>query len=334
MSTIKDVAKYTGLSIATISKYINGGNVLDSNRALIEDAIKTLDFKVNEMARGLKTSKTMTIGVLIPSLENIFFMSIVSHIENILIQNGYSTIICDYREDSVQEIEKLDFLVNKMVDGIIMTTMASDGEHIKKVLPKNIPVVLIDRPLKDINCDVVLVDNLNASYSAVEHLIIKGHRRIGVICGSQDIYTAQERLKGYLRVHEDYAMEVDKNLVKFGNYQLRSGYDLLNELMDLSPPPTAVFVTNYEMTLGAIIALNERNVKIPEELSFIGFDNLQMAKIVKPPLSIVIQPMQQIGETAANTLLKRLKGDTGNFPAMYRLKTELVVKQSVRELVF
>lgn len=332
-ATIKDVAKYTGLSIATISKYINGGNVLERNKILIEEAIKALDFKVNEIARGLKTNKTMTIGVLIPSLENIFFTSIVSNIENILIQNGYSTIICDYKEDAALEKEKMDFLLTKMVDGIITMPLGSSGEHIVRAIERNVPVVLIDRPIKDVNCDVVLVDNLNASYNAVEQLIIRGHKRIGIICGSEDIYTAQERLKGYLRVHEDYAMQIDESLIKFGNYQLESGYKLLLELLDTEPAPTAVFVTNYEMTLGAIIAINERNEKIPEDLSFIGFDNLQMAKIVKPPLSIVVQPMQQIGETAANTLIKRLKGDMSNFPSMFRLKTEVLIKESVKELV-
>lgn len=332
-ATIKDVAKYTGLSIATISKYINGGNVLEDNRTLIDNAIKELDFKVNEIARGLKTNKTMTIGVLIPDLENIFCTSIVSNIENILIQQGYSTIICDYKQDPKLEKEKFSFLVNKMVDGIITMPLGSNADGVEDVIKRNIPVVLIDRPIKNINCDTVLVDNLNASYDAVEQLIIKGHKRIGIICGPEYIFTAQERLKGYIRVHEDYTMNIDNSLIKQGDYQLESGYNLLNEMMDCKNPPTAVFVTNYEMTLGSIIAINERDIKMPEELSFIGFDNLQMARIVKPTLSIVVQPMQLIGETAANILLKRLKGDLSNFPSMYRLKTELMIKDSVREQV-
>ncbi len=331
-ATIKDVAKLTGLSIATISKYINGGNVLENNRTLIEKAIKELDFKVNEIARGLKTSKTMTIGVLIPDLENIFCTSIVSNIENILLQSGYSTIICDYKENPELEKEKLQFLLNKMVDGILIMPLGGFEEGAGEAISKNIPVVLIDRPIKDINCDVVLVDNLNASYDAVEQLITRGHKRIGIICGPESIYTARERLKGYIRVHGDYAMEVDSTLVKTGDYQVESGYNLLNELLDLESPPSAVFVTNYELTLGAIMAVNERNVKIPEELSFIGFDNLQMARIVKPPLSIVVQPMQQIGETAANLLLKRLKGDMSNFPSLFRLKADLLVRESIRQV--
>ncbi len=331
-ATIKDVAKHTGLSIATISKYINGGNVLDNNKILIDQAIKELGFKVNEIARGLKTNRTMTIGVLIPDLRNIFCTTIVSNIENILIQNGYSTIICDCKQSPALEKEKLEFLVNKMVDGIITMPIGSNARSIRALADKKLPVVLIDRAIREVDCDTVLVDNLNASYNAVEQLIIKGHKRIGIICGPGDIFTAEERLKGYIRVHEDYSMSVDESLVKKGDYEVESGYRLFNELLNSDNRPTAVFVTNYEMTLGAVMAINERNVKVPEELSFIGFDNLMMAKIVKPALSIVVQPMEQIGETAANILLRRLKGDMGNFPAMFRLKTELILRDSVREL--
>ncbi len=329
---MKDVASKSGLSIATISKYINGGNVLEENRKIIDKVIKELGFEVNEIARGLKTNKTMTIGLLIPSLENIFFTSIVSNIESVLIKSGYSTIICDYKEDKDLEKQKLDFLLKKMVDGIITMPMGNDSDAINSVIKRNIPVVLIDRALRGIECDTVLVDNLNAAYNAVEQLIILGHRRIGIICGPDDIYTAQERLKGYERVHDDYNMSIDSKLVKKGDYQVESGYRLLGELMKMEEPPTAILVTNYEMTLGALMAVNEDNIKIPDDVSFIGFDNLQLSKVVKPPLSIVIQPVQQIGEVAANTILKRLKGDTSNFPSMIRLKTELMMKESVKKL--
>lgn len=332
IATIKDVAKYTGLSIATISKYLNGGNVLDKNKEIIEEAIQVLDYRINEIARGLKTNKTMTIGILIPSLENIFFTNIISNIEDILLKNGYSSIICDYREDSHLEREKFQFLINKQVDGIIIVPSGKDTEHIEEAINKEIPIVLVDRMLKNISCDVVLTDNLNAAYNATEQFIIRGHKRIGIIAGPGDIYTAPERLKGYMRVHEDYAMEVDHHLIKYGDYKVESGYQLLLELLDHEPRPTAVFITNYEMTLGAIMALNERNINIPKELSIIGFDNIQMAKIVKPPLSIVVQPMKQIGETAAEVLLKRLKGDQSNFPMICRLKTEILIKESICKL--
>lgn len=332
VATIKDVAKYTGLSIATISKYINGGNVLDKNKEVIEVAIRELNFRVNEMARGLKTNKSKTIGILIPNLEKVFCTSIVSNIEDILIKHGYSTIICDYKDSDELEREKLKFLVNKMVDGIIIMPIGNEENLINKVILETIPVVLIDRVLKNTETDVVLVDNLNGSYSAVEQFIIKGHKRISIISGPEDIFTAQERLKGYHRVHEDYTISINNELIKYGDYSIDSGYNLLRELWKLEEPPTAVFVTNYEMTLGAIMAINELNIIVPEQLSIIGFDNLQMSKIVKPQLSIVVQPMQLIGETAAEILLKRLNEDMSGFPAKFRLKTELLMKESVKSI--
>ncbi len=331
-ATIKDVAKYTGLSIATISKYINGGNVLEENKKIIDEAIKVLGFKVNEIARGLKTNKTMTIGVLIPDFNNIFFTAIVSNIENVLIQNGYSTILCDYKNDTELEKEKFNFLVKKQVDGIIIIPQGDIARYIKEQLNKNIPLVLVDRALDGLECDTILVDNMNASYNAVEYLITSGHKSIGIIRGPDKIFTSIERLKGYIRVHEDYSMKVDESLVKKGNNDAESGYICLNELLGLKVPPTAVYITNYEMTLGAIMALNERNVKVPDELSVIGFDNLHIARVVKPPLTIVVQPMEQIGEIAANTILKRIKGDMTNYPSMVRLKTELMINQSVKDL--
>ncbi len=331
-ATIKDVAKYTGLSIATVSKYLNGKRVLEKNKKLIDEAIEALDFKVNEMARGLKTNRSMTVGILIPSLDNTFFTNIISHVENILIQHRYSTIICDYREDPKLAEEKLNFLINKMVDGIIMVPKSSSIDSINQVIKKGIPIVFIDRLLKEVKCDVILSDNLNASYDAVEQLIIRGHKRIGIICGPKDIYTSQERLKGYLRVHEDYALNIEKDLILYGNYDMESGYQLLIHLIEMNNPPTAVFVTNYDMTLGAIMAINEKGIKIPDQLSIIGFDNLHLAKIVNPPLSIVVQPMKEIGEKAAHVLLSRLQGENKGEASIYRLKTEVLIKDSIKTM--
>lgn len=328
-ATIKDVAKHAGVSTATISKYINGVTVKEKNRIRIDEAIKELDFKVNAIARGLKTNKTMTVGVLIPSLENIFATSIVSHIERMLLQYGYSTIICDYNQDVSLENSKFDFLMDKLVDGVIVMPLGITTERLQKAKEKDISIVLIDRPIEGVECDVVLVDNLNASYDAVEQLIVMGHREIGVICGPQSIYTARERLKGYMRVHEDYNMPLNDKNIKYGDYEIKSGYRLMSEFLEDSDVPSAIFVTNYEMTIGAIMAINERNVKIPDELSFIGFDNQQLAKVIKPNPVIVVQPIAQIGEAAANLMMRRLKGDKGNFPSMLRLKTEILQGQSI-----
>lgn len=330
--TIKDVAKKTGLSIATISKYINGGNVLECNKEKIQSAIDELGFTVNEMARGLKTNKSKVIGVLIPNLRNIFFTTIISKIEDILVNNGYAIIICDYKQNSELEKEKLEFLLNKGVDGIVLIPLGSEKEEVEKLIDKKMPVVLIDRMIDGLDCDVVLGDNLNASYAAVEKFIVNGHKRIGVIVGPEDMYTAAQRLKGYYRVHEDYSINIDKSLIRYGDYKIESGYTILNELLDLENPPTAIYVTNYEMTLGAIMAVNERKLNIPDDLSLIGFDNIELVKVINPPLSVIVQPMELIGSIAANVLLDRLSGNYRNYPSVNRLKAELIVTESIGKL--
>jgi len=257
----------------------------------------------------------------------------VANIENVLQQSGYSTIICDYREDVGIERDRLEFLANKMVDGFIYMPLGNHDEFVSQLIAAGLPLILIDRPLAGVACDTVLVDNLNASYHAVEDLIVHGHRRIGIIGGPAAIYTAQERLKGYRRIHKDFDIEIEEDLVLEGDYSIESGYRLMDEFLKRPIPPSAVYVTNYEMTLGAIMALNESRILVPDGISIIGFDNLQLARVVKPALSIVVQPIQAIGETAANLLLKRMKGDQTGFPAIHRLKTELVVGESVKRLI-
>jgi len=332
MSTIKDVAKYTGLSIATISKYINGGNVLDENKIIIKEAIEKLDYKPNTNARGLKTNKTMTIGILIPSLTNIFFTRIISIIEDYLQAKGYGMIVCDFKENHKLEKEKLEFLLSKNVDGIIMVSYGKNHEMIKDLVSKTFPFVLLDHMLKDVACDVVIADNLNASYHAVEELINRQHKHIGIICGPENTYTADERRKGYMRVHQDYGVELHEKLIENGDYSVDGGYKSLKKLWQLEKRPSAVLVTNYEMTIGAIMAINDLAIKVPDELSIIGFDNIQMAKVVQPPLSVVEQPMDEIGRVAAELLLRRLSGVWTDFPSVNRLKTNVLIKESVSTL--
>ena len=328
-ATIKDVARKTGLSIATISKFLNGGNVREENRLRIEQAVELLGYKVNGMARGLKTSRTMTVGVLIPSLENLFCTSIVSGVENLLQSHGYGTIICDYRQDPEQERRKLAFLSERQVDGILMMPLTGCPDLLNRITEAGMPVVLIDRPVPEARCDTVLVDNLNAAYGAVEKLFVEGHRRIGILAGPQDIHTARERLGGYLRVYEDYGLKVDPDLIRRGEYVTEGGYRETLALLDLPHPPTALFVTNYEMMLGSVMALNERGMRMPEDLSFIGFDNQELIRVLQPPPSIVVQPIADIAERTAQLLLRRMSGDMADFPVLQRLKTELLLTGSV-----
>ena len=334
--TIKDIQKETGLGLATISKYINGGNVLDKNKKLIDDAIKKLDYSVNEFGRSLKTKKSMTVGIIIPELSNIFVTSIITVIEDILRKNGYSIIVCDCRTDEKLERDVIEFLLSKRVDGIISMPVAITGEYLKKATNRGIPIVLIDRLVEGIDADAVMVDNRSASEKAIDYLVENGHKNIGIIVGPSDVYTSQQRLIGYKNALSKIGIKAnDENIIQ-ANYTVEGGYEGMKKLISENKDMSATFVTNYEMTLGAIIAINEMNIKIPEDLSFIGFDNLQLSKIVKPKLSIVDQPLEQIGWNAANIILKRLNTnkDSGKLEAKQKIElmTSLIKRESVRKI--
>lgn len=321
MSTIKDVARRTGLSLSTISKYLNGGNVREENRLAIDAAIEELDYSVNVFARSLKANRSMTIGVLLPTISSPFFGRVVAAMEPVLRRSGYECFVCSYDFDREQELKKLEFLARYHVDGIVyVPENVTAGEVRARV--GAIPAVLIDRSLDQADYDTVVVDNLNAVYMAIELLIGRGHRRIGIIAGPQTISTARERTVGYRRVLEDYRLPVDESLILAGNYDLESGSRLFRALLDMPQPPTAVFVTNYDMTLGAIMAAHERGVALPAQMDFIGYDNVDLCSIVTPRLDIVEQPMDEMGRRAAELLIARMSGS--DQPArLLRLKARL-----------
>lgn len=331
-ATIKDIANKTGLGLATISKYLNGGNVLEKNKIAIEKAIKELDYTVNEFARSLKTSKSKTVGVIIPELSNIFVTSIITVIEDILRNNGYSIIVTDCRTDESLERDVVNFMMSKRVDGIICMPVSKSGKFLKQATDAKIPIILIDRMLDDIDTDVVMVDNISASERAISHLVENGHKEIGIVVGPNEIFTSQERLKGYKEALNRKKIKVNEDNIVFSNYTVQGGYESLKQLVKKNKDMTAVFMTNYEMTLGAIIAINELGIKIPEDISFIGFDNLQLSRIVKPKLSIVDQPLEDIGKNAANLMLKRLGEDKSKAKKKIQLMTTLIERDSVAKI--
>ena len=325
-ATIKDIARETGLSLATISKYINGGNLREKNRVAIERAIKKLDYHVNEYARGLKSKKSRTVGMVLPELSNLFNMKIVSVIERILQEQGYSVIICDSQNNLEQEARSVEFLLSKQVDGIINIPMGNSSSHLAPAVEHQIPILLLDRPLDKLNDVVscVLIDNQRAARMAVRRLLDAGHRSIGVVVGPAGVYTAEMRLKGYREALEEYGIPFEERLAARASLTVEGGYRQMRRLLKESKDMTAVFVTNYEMTLGALIALNKEGVQIPQELSIVGFDNIMdLSRVFRPSLTIVSQPMEQIGIQAARLMLERLSGDASAAPMTVTLSATL-----------
>jgi len=327
MATIKDVAQYTGLSIATISKYLNGGNVLEDNRKRIGEAIEILDYKVNHAARSLKTNKTMTVGILLPSLSTPFFSLICADIEPLLKNHGYSMIVCSYHDDPAEEIRKLQFLQALNIDGIIVVPSSITADEL---IALKTPVVLMDRSIPGL--DSVVTDNITAVHDAVEELIIHGHRRIGMIVGPLTVTTAFERKLGYERAFTDYNLPVDESLIRVGGYDIASGYQEMTELLNMDCPPTAVMASSHDITVGAIMAAYERKLKIPDDISFVGYDEEQITKVFNPPVTTVLQPLQEIAQNVTELLVRRMSGDYSGHPQLIRLKTTLLRHQSIGKI--
>lgn len=333
-ATMKDIARRTGLGLATISSYFNGGNVRKKNRIKIEEAIEELHYEVNEVARGLKTNATRTIGVVIPELNNTFCAEIITGMEDVLRSHGYATIVCDCRTDKKLEREAVEFLIRRRVDGIINMPVDEEGNHLKRFQKMGKPIVLIDRKIQGIDCDSVLVDNKKAAEDAVRYFIGRGHRNIGIIGGPEEVFTAQERMAGYYKALESAGIPVRESLIWHGDYTIQGGVRGLEELVQNNPEMTAVFVTNYEMTMGAMIGVNELGIRIPEQLSMIGFDNLQFARACNPKLTIVAQPTDGIAREVAKVMLNHLEnaGETPGELFSEKLETEIIAGKSVRVL--
>lgn len=307
-ATIKDLAKKTGLGYATISAYLNGVSVRPYNKEKIEKAINELGYIRNDYARGLKTHKSGTIGVLIPELSNIFATTIISEMEEELREKGYGIIVCDCRSDMKLEQQSIRFLLSKMVDGLIVMPVSTDGEVFTIALEKQVPVTVIDRLTNNIKVSHIVINNREVSRQATEKLLAKGRKNIALITGDMRVYTAKERRLGYQEVLEENGL-YNENVVYNGGLCVEGGYQATKKMLAENPQTDAVFVTNYEMTVGCMIAMTEEGKKIGEDIDFIGFDNVEMSNVFTPKLTTVKQPLKEIGQLAAKTIMAMINGE-------------------------
>lgn len=307
-STIKDIKEITGLSLATISKYLNGGNVLPENRKKIEAAIKDLRYEVNETARGLATGKTKTIGIVVYSIESLFTGRIIRHIGKGLRKSGYGLLICDSDENIKVERENISFLISKKVDGIFLLPVSKSSESLKAIRGHEIPIIMLDRTFDDKELDFIKINNRESARKAVELLIKNNHKKIAVISSLDSICTGWERYEGYIDAMKNAELEINEDYIKCKSLSIEHGQKAMKELLLLQEPPTAVLLCNYEVTLGALMALNESSKKCPEDISLIGFDDLIMNHLLSPKIFTIVQLMKDIGESAVQSMLDRIHG--------------------------
>ncbi len=329
MATIKEVAEYAQVSVATVSRVVNNsGYVSDDLRERVQEAMQTLNYKPSALARSLRRQETLTIGVLLPQLDQPFFSTLTFAIEKTLFDRGYRTLICSSEESDAREASYIDMLLRQRVDGVIVVPTGRSAENIAHLVEARVPVVLVDRDIPDLPINRVLVDNRQGAHDAMMHLLQQGHRNIALIGGPPYSESMLKRAEGAYQAFVEMQVDYDPDLVVMGTLpQFELGYKTARTLLQLPKPPTAIFAFNDVIAIGAMHAAAELGLHLPADLSVIGYDDIPLARYIIPELTTVAQPIYQIGEHAAEMLLRRLKHPAAP-PESITLSAALTVRKS------
>ncbi len=325
---ISDVAKLAGVSTATVSRIINNlSGFSEETRIRVEDAIRELGYKPNAVARGLVSSRTHTIGVLLPCLSSRYSSQLIHGIETEAHKRGYSVIICNTDRNGERTLEYLRILSEKRVEGIIFASEWVKEEYGRYMLDLSIPVVLISTYSDHFPFPFVRVDDKQAAYTSCKYLLDKGHRKIGFISGSpEDPIAGAPRIEGYKKALAEYGLSYDDELLSFGDFHFESGIAGMKALWTREKGITAVFASSDEMALGALTFLHGKGVKIPEDISVMGYDDTLDAVMAVPSLTTLHQPVEEMGGKAMGLLLE---GDNSSSIIMRHWVNE---RNSVREV--
>ncbi|WP_062047700.1 catabolite control protein A [Bacillus sp. JCM 19034] len=305
-TTIYDVAREAGVSMATVSRVVNGNpNVKPTTRKKVLEAIERLGYRPNAVARGLASKKTTTVGVIIPDISSIFFAELARGIEDIATMYKYNIILCNSDQNKEKEIHLINTLLEKQVDGIVFMGSQITDEHVTEFKRSPVPIVLAATFDQGKEIPSVNVDYQQAAYDAITHLIDNGHKEIGMVSGAlEDPVNGYQKFMGYRKAIEEAGLPFNENLVKIGDYTYDSGIEAMNHFLDTDQKPTAIFVATDEMALGVIHGAQDRGLKIPEDVEIIGFDNTRLATMIRPTLSTVVQPIYDIGAVSMRLLTK------------------------------
>ncbi len=302
---------------------------MPETRAAVEQALLDLGYRPSRVARRLRMNngRAHLVGLIIPDIQNPFYAEIARGVEDAAYANKYALILCNSDENAEKERFYLEVMRDESVDGIVLPPFDETDRAVVELVRSGMPVVCVDRSLARVQTDVVDVDNHRGAFEAVKHLVDKGHRSIGLIEGRSEVSTSRERRRGYLDALAAHGIAVRKDLIRSGDFKQESGRVLANELLDLRRPPTALFVCNNLMTVGALAALHQRGLRVPQDVALLGFDDLPWAEALDPPPTVVRQPAYEVGRQAMELLLKRIMEP--DRPAVtVRLLPELVIRKS------
>jgi LacI family transcriptional regulator len=328
--TLRDVAQKAGVSAMTVSRVVNGAGGVDAEtQRRVEEAILALDYIPNRLARSLVSQQTRTIGLIVPDVVNPFFAPVIRGAEMTARKAGYRVLLCNSEGDLRLEREYIEDLVAHRVEGLLLAP-ASDRSRVAllPLLKGGFPFVLLDRSLPDTDCDHVISDNVAGARRLVEHLIAIGHRRIAHFTESDDVSTGRDRLEGYRQALEAAHIPVSEDLIFRSTTDRIGGYRATQMMLHLDPLPTAIFTVNNMTALGAMQALRERGLKVPEEIGLVCFDDVEHLAVLSPFLTVIDQPGETFGSLGAQLLFERISGKAGNRSRRIVLQADLIVRQS------
>jgi LacI family transcriptional regulator, galactose operon repressor len=330
--TVKDVAQAAGVSQATAARALGGyGYVSAASRRAIEDAARSLGYRRHALAQALASNVTHTVGLVVSDIENPFFAAVARGLSDVLEAEGYTILLANSDEDLEREERLVETFRARRVDGLaVAPSVASAIPHLTDLVSAGVPLVLFDRPVRGLKVDVVLVDNRQGARTAVEHLIRLGHTRIGLVSDRPEIASSAERIQGYRTALDEAGLPVDERLIALTGSTQADGYKGARALMEGRRRPSAIFTANNMMSVGTLLALRDLRLQIPDDVALVGFDDLEWTTLIEPPLTVVRQPVQEIGLQTAERLLARMRGDRSQ-PHRIRLATEFVVRGSCGE---
>jgi LacI family transcriptional regulator len=336
MSTIREVAKRAGVSPITVSRVINDYDYVSSGtRQRVEAVIEELGYVPNMLGPSLRSKQTMTLALVMTDITNPFWTTVARGVEDVAQANGYSTILCNTDESEDKQEHYLQMLLRRRIDGILLVPACSDDPKPVQIIQKQgIPVVLLDRQIPDVQVDIVRADSESGAYQLTQHLLSRGYRQIALLTGRQTVSTAVDRANGYLRALADAGLPDSAAKLYWGEFTQDSGFDMANQALSAAPQPTALFAANNFIALGALQALHEQGLHVPDDIALVTLDDsppnfpIALQKDLDPFLTVVNQPAREMGQQAAQLLLDRLKDA---IDAEYRhivLPTKMIIRAS------
>jgi LacI family transcriptional regulator len=334
--TLKFLAERLGLSVTTISRVLNGKGshyrISKKTETLVMQEAKKLNFYPNQLARGLRTNKTLAIGLIIPDISNPFFAHIARSIEVETRKRGYAIFLCDSQESTDIEVESLKLLESRNVDGLIISPVGQTSEHLKAFENLDKPIVIIDRYFPDLNLPSVASDNFQGAFDATSHLLEHGHKRILCLQGLDSSTPNEMRVQGYIDAHKTNNAKVDKSLIMGDRFDDKSGYIYTKHALKEKECFDAIFALSNLISFGALRALAEERLRVPEDISMVSFDDYPYSAYLATPMTTVRQNYDDLGKTAVGMLFEQFKSDSKTKKDVVFVPTELILRKSVKNL--